>query len=299
MSVSKELRFKDVDGKETTIEFAVNAKNIQESNFTEAKVRENLKSGESVVKMLGKLAKWFTDLSKLAWSGKWADVGDKPGIGDLEGTLGVEKGGTGATSASGARTKLGIGAAATYPIADNDTTNNANYVPTARIVYEHGKEIDALSRDLGGLVFAQDADGNWGYKAGGADPVIPFKSSKVAMGGFKFLGNNGNPNGATVDVGFKPDFIMYGVLGGSDMTKAFYNGGSRNDRTLALWWSELQREFIWDSASDNPPMCIRRSFPTGPSTGNRLALQEVTDTGFKVYGGYGSGAAFYVCIKLE
>ena len=54
-----------------------------------------------------------------------------------------------------------------------------------------------------------------------------------------------------------------------------------------------------NSASDNPPMCIRRSFPTGPSTGNRLALQEVTDTGFKVYGGYGSGAAFYVCIKLE
>ena len=156
-----------------------------------------------------------------------------------------------------------------------------------------------LSRDLGGLSFGQDADGSWGYRIGGADPVIPFKSSKVAMGGFKFLGNNGNPNGATVDVGFKPDFIMYGVLGGSDMTKAFYNGGSRNDRTLALWWSELQREFIWDSASDNPPMCIRRSFPTGPSTGNRLALQEVTDTGFKVYGGYGSGAAFYVCIKLE
>ena len=151
MSVSKELRFKDVDGKETTIEFAVNAKNIQESNFTEAKVRENLKSGESVVKMLGKLAKWFTDLSKLAWSGKWADVGDKPGIGDLEGTLGVEKGGTGATSASGARKNLGIGAAATYPIADNDTTNNANYVPTARIVYEHGKEIDALSRDLNAI----------------------------------------------------------------------------------------------------------------------------------------------------
>lgn len=156
-----------------------------------------------------------------------------------------------------------------------------------------------LSRDLGGLSFGQDADGSWGYRIGGADPVIPFKSSKVAMGGFKFLGNNGNPNGATVDVGFKPDFIMYGFLGGSDLTKAFYNGGSGNDRTLALWWSELQREFIWDSSSDKPPSCIRRSFPTGPSTGNRLALQEVTDTGFKVYGGYGSGAAFYVCIKLK
>lgn len=35
--------------------------------------------------------------------------------------------------------------------------------------------IDALNRDLGGLAFAQDADGNWGYKAGGADTVTPFK----------------------------------------------------------------------------------------------------------------------------
>ena len=31
------------------------------------------------------------------------------------------------------------------------------------------------NRDLGGLSFGQDADGNWGYKTGGADTVIPFK----------------------------------------------------------------------------------------------------------------------------
>lgn len=36
--------------------------------------------------------------------------------------------------------------------------------------------IDALNRDLGGLAFVQDADGNWGYKAGGADTVTPFKT---------------------------------------------------------------------------------------------------------------------------
>lgn len=35
--------------------------------------------------------------------------------------------------------------------------------------------IDSLNRDLGGLAFAQDANGNWGFKIGGADPVIPFK----------------------------------------------------------------------------------------------------------------------------
>lgn len=36
-------------------------------------------------------------------------------------------------------------------------------------------KIDALNRDLGGLSFGQDADGNWGFKIGGADPVVPFK----------------------------------------------------------------------------------------------------------------------------
>ena len=41
-----------------------------------------------------------------------------------------------------------------------------------------GKYFPALTqqnRDLGGLAFAQDANGNWGFKIGGADPVIPFK----------------------------------------------------------------------------------------------------------------------------
>lgn len=237
--------------------------------FEAAESRQPLKSGEKLSVLMGKAHRFFTDLKTVAFSGKYGDLSERPTL----------------------------GGAAGYKVADNDTTNNSEFLATARVAYEHGLEIDGLSRDLGGLSFGQDADGNWGYKIGGADPVVPFKSSKVAMGGFKFLGNNGNPNGATVDVGFKPDFIMYGFLGGSDMTKAFYNGGSGNDRTLALWWSELQREFIWDSASDNPPRCIRRSFPTGASTGNRLALQEVTDTGFKIYGGYGSGAAFYICIE--
>ena len=87
---------------------------------------------------------------------------------------------------------------------------------------------------MGGLSFGQDADGNWGYKAGGADTVVPFKNSKFVTGGFNFAGNNGNPNGATVNVGFKPDVIIYGFLGGSDVTKAFYNGNSGNDRDLVV-----------------------------------------------------------------
>ena len=34
---------------------------------------------------------------------------------------------------------------------------------------------------MGGLAFAQDADGNWGYKIGGADPVVPFKKADITL----------------------------------------------------------------------------------------------------------------------
>ena len=37
-----------------------------------------------------------------------------------------------------------------------------------------------LNKNLGGLIFTQDADGNWGYKAGGADTVHPFNGGKIS-----------------------------------------------------------------------------------------------------------------------
>lgn len=38
------------------------------------------------------------------------------------------------------------GAAANYAVADNDTTNSATSLVTARVAYEHGTEIDGLSK---------------------------------------------------------------------------------------------------------------------------------------------------------
>ena len=48
----------------------------------------------------------------------------------------------------------------------------ANTDPTA---IAGALSVKELSNDLGGLSFAQDSEGNWGYKIGGADPVIPFR----------------------------------------------------------------------------------------------------------------------------
>lgn len=60
--------------------------------------------------------------------------------------------------------------------------------------------IDALNRDLGGLTFAQDSDGNWGYKIGGADPVIPFNH-------FSVLEVPMESNEFSLSLNFAPKFI--------------------------------------------------------------------------------------------
>lgn len=117
--------------------------------FEAAESRQPLKSGEKLSVLMGKAHRFFTDLKTVAFSGKYGDLSERPTL----------------------------GGAAGYKVADNDTTNNSEFLATARVAYEHGQEIDALSRDLGGLSFGQDAEGNWGYKAGGADTVTPFKGA--------------------------------------------------------------------------------------------------------------------------
>lgn len=90
--------------------------------------------------------RFVSDMEKQTWNGK-ADPGDIPS-----------------------------GAAADYGVANNDTTNRADMLSTAQVAYQHGKEIDQLNSDLGGLTFAQDAEGNWGYIPRGADAVVPFRN---------------------------------------------------------------------------------------------------------------------------
>ena len=68
-----------------------------------------------------------------------------------------------------------VGNAAYVGLANNCTTTVEGFALDARQGKELMDRINELNRDLGGLSFGQDADGNWGYKTGGADTVIPFK----------------------------------------------------------------------------------------------------------------------------
>lgn len=88
--------------------------------FEVAESRQPLKSGEKLSVLMGKAHRFFTDLKTVAFSGKYGDLIERPTL----------------------------GGAAGYKVADNDTTNSSEFLSTARVAYEHGQEIDALSRDL-------------------------------------------------------------------------------------------------------------------------------------------------------
>lgn len=95
------------------------------TEFTVAGTRSNIQSGQAMKTILGMLSRWYTDLKTVAWSGKYNDLTDKPTIPN--------------------------GAAASCAVANNDTTTAAGSVADARIVRQHGLEIDEINRDLSAL----------------------------------------------------------------------------------------------------------------------------------------------------
>lgn len=69
---------KKIDEQMKTRENATDA--LQEPEFTVAEKRENIASKEKMPKILGKIAKFFTDLKTVAFSGKYSDLDGKPAI---------------------------------------------------------------------------------------------------------------------------------------------------------------------------------------------------------------------------
>lgn len=68
----------------------------------------------------------------------------------------------------------------------------------------------------GGLTFGQDSSGNWGYKVGGADPVIPFNSLDIANAIFS---TNGSFTGLTSG----RRYLFIGVLATTSQISGNFN----------------------------------------------------------------------------
>jgi|GEM_PF-2269257 len=95
----------DGDGKDLTVTFA------------EASTRENITVGEKLSTIFGKIAKWFADLKTVAFTGSYTDLSNKPesfppsshthsADNINSGVFPIARGGTGASTAAGARTNL-------------------------------------------------------------------------------------------------------------------------------------------------------------------------------------------------
>lgn len=69
--IDEELKKREDEQKESD-------NSLMNPKFTEAKERKNLTSGEKIHLMLGKIAKFFTDLKTVAFTGSYKDLTDKP-----------------------------------------------------------------------------------------------------------------------------------------------------------------------------------------------------------------------------
>lgn len=219
MGIIRRLKWKDEKGNETEYDLGVKASNVsvdashrfvtdkekEEWNskagasdsvkentveFEPAADRANIVSGETLKIMMGKIYKVILDMAAVAFSGSYTDLSDTPTIPS--------------------------GTAASYAVANNDTTTAAGYVADARIVRTHGLEIDQLSSDFANW-FGVTADGDRGWKESGADTVIPFKS--CASGTFI------NNVIQEINCGFVPSMIACINLNSSRRSMAIYYEG--------------------------------------------------------------------------
>ena len=86
--------------------------------------------------------------------------------------------------------------------------------------------VDEINSSLGGLQFAQDNEGNWGYIPSGADTVTPFKSNsyKIQTGSVKVTFDRDKTVGVSVTIKFPKEFSSIPVICGGTARSAIYIG---------------------------------------------------------------------------
>lgn len=115
------------------------------NTITAASIRENLTTGEKLSTSLGKIAKWFSDLKTVAFSGSYNDLSDIPTIGN--GTITIKQAG----SSKGTFTLNQTGDV-TIELTDNNTdTKVTNTLATTTKAYVTGTT--SASTNTGTQVF--------------------------------------------------------------------------------------------------------------------------------------------------
>lgn len=135
--------------------------------FKAATTRTNLTTGEKISISFGKIAKWFSDLKTVAFSGSYNDLSNTP-------TSLPANGGNAATvNEHTVESNVPANAKFTDTNTWRDVVDNLSSVRTdASLSANQGRILGAKLPFALGI----DADGNYGYYKAGADTVTPFKT---------------------------------------------------------------------------------------------------------------------------
>lgn len=131
--------------------------------FTAATTRAQLTTGEKLSVLFGKIAKWFTDLKAVAWTGSYFDLTGRPDIPTASITTPLMDG------------TASVGSGTAYALGNHRHPTDTSRVPTSRKV--NGK---ALSADitLGGMYTATLTASGWATSGS-------WKTQTVAVTGLK------------------------------------------------------------------------------------------------------------------
>lgn len=141
-------------------------------------------------------------------------------------------------------------------ISSSETANSGEIAASTALTNKMNGSINQLSRDLGGLEFAQDATGNWGYKIGGADPVIPFNH-------FSVLEVPLESNEFSLSLNFAPKFIAVHVTNVSQKILGYsgftVKNGVSSGITAAGSILNMDVNFEGNKISVHVPIFVRES----------------------------------------
>lgn len=152
--------------------------------FSASKERANISTGEKLSVIFGKIAKFFSDLKTVAFTGNYSDLSGTPSV--------VSKTADGLCPKNGGTTTKFLRDDGTYAVPTSSviglsTLEQVTAAATAgNVTAPVGAgalaEVNSSLAD-GKIKFGIDADGNYGYIKDGADSVTPFNSD------FKILVN--------------------------------------------------------------------------------------------------------------
>ncbi len=126
----------------------------EKPSFSVAQSRTNIASGDTVSTILGKIAKFFTDLANVAFSGSYNDLTDQPTIPTVNNaTLTIQQNGTNVQTFT-ANQSTDVTANITVPTNTSDLNNDSGFITSSSLptvnnstitIQKNGTDVDSFT----------------------------------------------------------------------------------------------------------------------------------------------------------